>query len=161
MITDLIAATILASISVAHADSISVNYVRMQGNTGYEGVFQSQANDKPTLGISAPFASKLLSAIAPVQRITVWHNYAEQVSDEDVRKQLPHTDFLWILEHYSLRAAREQDSINIPAGTMIDIQYDNGFVLRVNTLQKKAYDGILISPTGKYESVAFEYDGDK
>ena len=99
MTTHLIAAIILVSISVAHADPIPVNYARMQGNTGYEKVFQGHANDKPTPGMSAPFAGRLLSAVAPVQQITVWHNYAEQVSDQVVRQKLPQTNFLWILEH--------------------------------------------------------------
>jgi hypothetical protein len=161
MNTHLIAAIILASISVANADPIPVKYVRMQGNTESEKVFQGHARDKPTPGISVPFAGKLLSALSPVQRITVWHNYPEQVSDEVVRQKLPHTDFIWILEHYSMRAACQQDYINIPAGTMIDIHYKNRFVLRVNTLEKTAYEGSLISPTGKYESVGFRYHGDK
>jgi hypothetical protein len=161
MTAHLIAAIILASISVAHADPIPVNYARIQSNTGHEKVFQGRVNDKLTPGLSAPFAQKFLSEIAPVQRITVWHNYAEQVSDQVVRQKLPHTDFLWILEHYSVEADREQNHINIPAGTRMEIQYENGFVLSINTLKKTAYNGVLISPTGKYEPVGFGYHGNK
>jgi hypothetical protein len=46
---------------------------------------------------------------------------------------LAQTGFLWILEHYSIRAAREEDHINIPAAEMMGIQYKSGFVLRLGT----------------------------
>jgi hypothetical protein len=161
MTTQLIAVIILALMSVANADPIPVTYTRIHRNAEYSGVFQGHANDKPTPGIAAPFYGKVLAAAAPVQQITVWHNYAEQVSEELVRQKLPYSDFLWILEHCSMRAAREQDHINIPAGTMVDVHYKNGFILRINTSEKTAYGGTLISPTGEYESVGFWYHSAK
>jgi hypothetical protein len=161
MTAQLIAIVILASISIAKADPIPVTYLRSQDKVADEGVPKGPPDQKPTPGLSAPYVGKFLSDISRIQRITVRHNYDKAVSDEVVRQKLPLANFLWIMDHYSVQAVGPIGYENIPNGVHIAIHYQNGFVLSVNTLEKTAYEGVLISPDGKYESVGFSYHGGK
>jgi len=158
----LIAVLFLALLSAAHADPIPVKYIRQPQNAVEYQKWASQRTyreEKETKGLMKPFDGKRLSELGPIKEIIVWHNFDKNTSEEVIQKLKPQSDFLWIIDHYSLRDYMFVE--NQPNGTWIDIHYQSGFILSLNTVEKNAYDGTLTSPTGKWESVSLSFSGRK